>query len=80
MAQLIVRNIEEEVKTGLRRRAARHGQSMEEEIRSILRDAVKDDPKPTMGLGSAIAAMFRGNDLDLEQMPRRPLKPAVFDE
>jgi phosphopantothenoylcysteine decarboxylase/phosphopantothenate--cysteine ligase len=39
MAQLVVRNPEEEVKARLRDRAARNGRSMEEEIREILRDA-----------------------------------------
>jgi hypothetical protein len=38
----IVRDLEEEVKARLKRRAARHGHSMEEEIRHILRDAVKE--------------------------------------
>jgi antitoxin FitA len=41
MAQLIVRNIENEVKARLQRRAKRHGRSMEEEVREILRDATK---------------------------------------
>ena len=47
MAQVIVRNLEDAVKRKLQRRAARHGRSMEEEIRDILRDAVKDDGKPS---------------------------------
>ena len=37
MSQLIVRNIEEKVVAALRRRAAEHGVSMEEEHRRILR-------------------------------------------
>jgi plasmid stability protein len=40
MAQLIVRSIEEKVVTELRQRAARHGVSMEEEHRRILREAL----------------------------------------
>jgi antitoxin FitA len=39
MAQLVVRKIEESVVTRLRRRAARHGISLEEEHRRILRAA-----------------------------------------
>ena len=35
MAQFVVRNLEEEVKARLQRRAARHGQSMEEEVRDL---------------------------------------------
>jgi plasmid stability protein len=40
MAQLIVRSIEEKVVMELRQRAARHGVSMEEEHRRILREAL----------------------------------------
>lgn len=60
MAQLIVRNIVADTKTRLQRRAARHGHSMEEEVRDILRNAVKDEDEPAGGLGTRIAARFKG--------------------
>lgn len=41
MAQFIVRDLEDDVKMRLKRRAIKHGRSMEEEVRHILRDAVK---------------------------------------
>jgi plasmid stability protein len=59
MAQLVVRNIENEVKTKLQRRAKRHGRSMEEEVREILRDATKSETEGGKGLGTEIAALFR---------------------
>lgn len=40
MSQLVVRNIEETVVATLRRRAAEHGVSMEEEHRRILRETL----------------------------------------
>ena len=40
MASLSIRKIEEEVYEQLRQRAARHGVSMEEEVRAILRSSV----------------------------------------
>jgi plasmid stability protein len=43
MAQFTVRNIEDDIKVRLKRRAARHGTGMEAEVRRILRNAVKDD-------------------------------------
>ena len=52
MAQLVVRNIEEDVKARLQKRAKRHGRSMEDEVRHILRNAAKDDkgtPNPLAG-------------------------------
>jgi plasmid stability protein len=59
MAQLLVRNIETDVKSKLQRRAKRHGRSMEEEVREILRDATKEEGASRRGLGTRIAARFR---------------------
>lgn len=43
MASMTIRNIEDETKKLLRLRAARHGASMEEEARSILRAVTSTD-------------------------------------
>src|SRR5258708_10706239 len=70
MAQILVRDIEDDVKERLQRRAARHGHSMEAEIRDILRDVVKADMEPAGGLGTEIAALFRGIGLQSgEEIP-----------
>ena len=45
MASLTVRKLDEVVKDGLRLRAARHGRSVEDEVRSILREAAAE-PEP----------------------------------
>ena len=58
MAQFIVRHLEDDVKTRLQRRAKRHGRSMEEEVRHILRNVVKEENKRVGRLGSRIAARF----------------------
>ena len=76
MAQVIVRNIEDSVKRKLQRRAANHGRSMEEEIRDILRDAVKDEEAPRKGLGSAIAARFKGLGFN-EEIPKLKIRPRI---
>lgn len=60
MAQILVRDIEDDVKERLQRRASRHGQSMEAEVRDILRDVVKQEDQPSNGLGTEIAALFKG--------------------
>jgi len=82
MAQLIVRNLDDAVKRKLQRRAARHGRSMEEEIRDILRDAVKDEHRGRKGLGTEIADLFRGVGLDepIEELRGYPAQPAKLDE
>ena len=63
MAQLVVRHLEDEMKARLRRRAARRGHSMEEEVREILRSALRDEAEPIPRLGSRIAARFAGRGL-----------------
>jgi plasmid stability protein len=82
MAQVVVRNLQDAVKRKLKQRAARHGHSMEEEIRDILRNAVKDEGRPERGLGSAIVARFKGIGLeeDIQELRGYPVKPASFDE
>jgi antitoxin FitA len=66
MGQLVVRNLEESVKTRLQRRAKRHGRSMEEEIRDILRNAANEKDELSRGLGSEIAALFAGKGYNFE--------------
>jgi plasmid stability protein len=59
MAQIVVRKLEDSVKTRLQRRARRNGRSMEEEVREILRRAAHEPEKPTVGLGTEIAALLK---------------------
>src|SRR5438128_731033 len=42
MAQFVVRHLEDDVAAKLKRRAKRHGRSMEDEVRHILRNAAKE--------------------------------------
>ena len=58
MATLTVRNLDDELKTRLRVDAARHGRSMEEHARVLLRDALADRPDHrATGLGSWIHSL-----------------------
>jgi antitoxin FitA len=82
MAQLVVRNIEDELKERLRRRAARHGHSMEEEARELLRDSVKEEGHhPAANLGAEISALFSGIGLeaDIPELHGHKLNPPTFD-
>ncbi len=78
MAQLLVRNLDDEVKARLRRRAARRGHSMEEEARDILRNALRDEGDSIPGLGSRIAARFArlGLTEDLPELRGHVARPA----
>jgi plasmid stability protein len=82
VAQFVVRNIENDVKAGLKRRAQRHGRSLEEEVRDILRNAVREGKSKTGGgLGSEIAAMFStiGLEPEIKELRGHKIKPPRFD-
>jgi antitoxin FitA len=81
MAQLVVRNLEDSVKTRLQRRAARNGRSMEEEARDILRNALKQEDAPALALGSEIVSFFRRAGLRdaIRELRGHPLLPSAFD-
>lgn len=68
MAQILIRDLENQVKARLQRLAKKHGRSMEEEAREILRNALRDERTPSTGLGTEIAALFRGKGLQ-EDIP-----------
>ena len=80
MASITIRNLDEDVKTGLRMRAASNGRSMEQEARLILRDAVGHKPA-SQNLASIIRAHFGPtNGVDLELPTRGPMRePPRFD-
>ena len=85
MAQLIVRNIEDDVRDRLRELAKRHGRSMEEEVRDILRAAVIDSPQtePIKNLGSWCVDQFGNANLDeaveFEERRTGPTRPPTFE-
>lgn len=70
VAAMSIRNLDERVLELLRVRAARHGRSMEAEVRAILADAVRE---PDEGPNLAQAIMSRFGELggiELEIPPR----------
>ncbi|MCB9675386.1 MAG: DNA-binding protein [Alphaproteobacteria bacterium] len=72
MAQLIVRNLEDDIVEALKARAAEHGRSAEAEHREILRTALLG---PTAGksLWEWLAAMpDDGHDEDFERLDELP--------
>jgi plasmid stability protein len=80
MAQLVVRNLEAGVKVRLQRRASRHGHSMEEEVRNILRNAVRGEEGAVAPLGSRLRQRFAGIGLkeDIGEMRGHKARPAAF--
>lgn len=82
MAQLVVRNIDDEVKRRLKARAEARGHSMEEEVRQILRDATLAPSRQESGLGMRIARMFEDIGLregELTALPGEEPRIPEFD-
>ena len=81
MAQINIRNLEEDLKRRLQERAARHGRSLEEEARDILRAAVAPDVPRSVRLGTAIAGRFAKIGLDgpLPELRGQKARPAKLD-
>jgi antitoxin FitA len=80
IATLTIRGLDRETHARLRVEAARHGRSMEAEVRAILREWLAP-PAAERGLGSRIHARFAGLEGEL-QLPDRggePPRAAVFD-
>ena len=71
MASLTIRNLDDDVRARLRVRAAEHSRSMEEEVRIILRDAVRDStavPQDLAAFARECFAPLGGVELEI---PRR---------
>ena len=76
MAGTTIRNLDDDVKTRLRVRAAEHHRSMEEEARLILRDAVGRKPSSRSLAGIVRSHFGPANGVDLELPPREPRREA----
>jgi plasmid stability protein len=81
VAQILIRQIEDDVKARLQQRARRHGRSTEEEVREILRNSVRDELSAPSLLGSRIAARFAdvGLEDDIAELRGHPARPAQFE-
>ena len=75
MASITIRNLDDDVKTRLRVRAAEHHRSMEEEVRIILRDAVNGGRTGPQNLAKFTRECFAPlGGVELELPPRGPMR------
>lgn len=73
MATLTIRDLDDDLMSCLRARAARNGQSMEEEARSILCDALRAELSSGRSLVDSIRARVEPyGGFELELPPREP--------
>ncbi|HIP83711.1 MAG TPA: Arc family DNA-binding protein [Desulfocapsa sulfexigens] len=77
---MVIRNINDDIKERLRKRAMEHGTSMEAEVRLILANALKPEKSNTGSLGNTIAARFGtiGLDTPLPELHGETIIPVDF--
>ena len=75
MASITIRNLDEDLKSRLRVRAAHRRRSMEEEVRHILRAALTQESPVKANLGEAIQCQFQAlGGVKLKGAPREPIR------
>lgn len=75
MASMTIRNLDERLKARLRVQAAKHGRSMEEEARDILRSSLSTASSRTAGLVKAIRRRIEPlGGVELQVAPREPMR------
>lgn len=81
MSSLTIRNVDEATKQRLRLRAARHGVSMEEEVRRILKEVLHPAEAPSR-LGQRLRDRFALATTEQFVLPKRhmPRTPLQWDE
>ena len=75
MASITIRQLEENTKRKLRMRAARHGRSMEQEAREILKSALSQPEEHSKDLVDTIRRRFaKYGGVELNIPPRGPIR------
>lgn len=78
MATMTIRNIDDQLKARLRIQAAKHGRSMEDEARDILRAALSTEPASGQTLVDDIRALFEPlGGVELEEPPRDAVRDPI---
>jgi len=75
MASMTIRNLDEKLKARLRVQAAKHGRSMEDEARDILRSALSTNPSRAVSLVKSIRRRVEPlGGIELEVGTREPMR------
>ncbi len=82
IAQIIIRNLEEDIRNKLRKLATRQGQSLEEVVREILRRAVVTPIEPPARLGTRLASLLskHGLKVDIAELRGNEIAQPIFNQ
>jgi plasmid stability protein len=81
VAQILIRQLDDDTKSKLQRLARQHGRSTEEEVRDILRNAAQSVDETPRRLGSGIASRFArvGLNREIPELRGQSVQPAQFE-
>ena len=83
MARALIIDLEPKLMLRLKRRTKRNGHTVEDEVRDILREALKTKKREStqVGLGTRIQNRFKGIglDFDIPEIRGQKARPATFD-
>ena len=82
MSSITIRNLDESIKSSLRVRAARHGWSMEQEVRQILKQILAPELAGQVSFAERVNSRFAGLEVEsLSIEPRQIARtPPEFDQ
>lgn len=81
MASMTIRNLDDKLKARLRVQAAKHGRSMEDEARDILRSALSTAPRVSNLVKSIRRRIEAVGGVELPIAPREPMRePQISEE
>ncbi|MEH2376409.1 FitA-like ribbon-helix-helix domain-containing protein [Nostoc sp.] len=82
MNNISISNLDDDIKSRLKKRAEKHGCSLEEEAREIIRMALIENHEQPLNLATLIEKRFVNlGDFELPEIPREPIRTvSTFEE
>jgi antitoxin FitA len=79
---ITISNLDDDIKYRLQKQAEKHGRSLEEEAREILRLALTENNKDTLNIATIIEQRFANlGDFELPEVKREPIRTvSTFEE
>ncbi len=79
---ITISNLDDDIKSRLRKRAEKHGRSIEEEAREILRLALTENHEHPLNLATMLEQRFANlGDFELPEIKKEPIRTvSTFEE
>jgi antitoxin FitA len=75
---ITISNLDDDIKSRLQKQAEKHGRSLEEEAREILRLALTENNEDTLNIATIIEQRFANlGDFELPEVSREPIRTVV---